>query len=343
MVTKFITHRLSVEGVEVPVISTVLNGDDIIGTIKTRWDIGRHNYIVSPGLYAVGNPGKEDVVLVTANYKLTFDYVRKNLKDINAWILVLDTKGVNVWCAAGKGTFGTEELIKRIRLHLSDKIISHKKIIVPQLGAVGVSAYKIKSETGFNVIYGPVKASDIITFIRSGYRATPQMREVKFPLIDRIKLIPVELSFGKYYLLGVLALFFILSGLNKNGYNIDLAWNTGSKAVLNLMVAYLAGTTLTPILLPYIPFKSFSLKGIVSALLCVVPLYFTGILGYRPIEISSWILLICGISSFLAMNFTGSSTYTSLSGVQKEMKQFVPVQIISVAAGLVGWITLRFF
>jgi len=32
----------------------------------------------------------------------------------NLWILILDTKGVNVWCAAGKGTFGTEELVFRI-------------------------------------------------------------------------------------------------------------------------------------------------------------------------------------------------------------------------------------
>jgi CO dehydrogenase/acetyl-CoA synthase gamma subunit (corrinoid Fe-S protein) len=53
-------------------------------------------------------------VLVSANYKLTFDSVRKNLNAFDCWLLILDTKGVNVWCAAGKGTFGTDELVSRI-------------------------------------------------------------------------------------------------------------------------------------------------------------------------------------------------------------------------------------
>lgn len=342
MTNNYIINNLTVGAYQIPVITTELNVEDLLGTIKIRWDIGRQHYTVNPGLYAVGNPGKEDVVLVTANYKLTFDHVRKNLKGVNAWILVLDTKGVNVWCAAGKGTFGTDELIKRIKFHLSDDIISHKKIIVPQLGAVGISAYKIKSETGFNVIYGPVKASDIISFIRSGYKATDEMREVKFSVIERIKLIPVELVFGKYYLLGMLAVFFILSGLNKSGYTIDMAWSVGSKAVLNLLISYIAGTTLTPILLPYIPFKSFSLKGLTVVLLCAVPLYSTGMLGERPVEIGAWLLLMGSIASFLAMNFTGSSTFTSLSGVQKEMKRYVPLQLGSAGLGLVSWIILRF-
>jgi len=66
----------------------------------------RMSYAISPGLYAVGNPTKESDVFVSANYKLSFDVLRRELKGFNAWILVLDTKGINVWCAAGKGTFG---------------------------------------------------------------------------------------------------------------------------------------------------------------------------------------------------------------------------------------------
>ena len=66
-----------------------------------RWSIGRNNYKIEPGIYALGSPDKNSEVLVTANYKLSFDTLRKNLTGLNVWILVLDTKGINVWCAAG--------------------------------------------------------------------------------------------------------------------------------------------------------------------------------------------------------------------------------------------------
>ena len=84
------------------------------------------SYKISPGLYAVGNPDHTSPVLVSANYKLTFDKMRKELSELDCWLLILDTKGINVWCAAGKGTFGTNELVRRISKTRLSKIVSHK-------------------------------------------------------------------------------------------------------------------------------------------------------------------------------------------------------------------------
>ena len=39
------------------------------------------------------------------------------------------------------------------------------------------------------------------------------------------------------------------------------------------------------------------------------------------IEALAWMLIIPAISSYLAMNFTGASTYTSLSGVKKDINE----------------------
>ena len=111
-----------------------------------------------PGLYAVGEPDRESDVFVTANYKLSFDILRRELKGLNAWIIVLDTKGINVWCAAGKGTFGTNELINRINEINLHNVVSHRRIIIPQLGAVGVNARIVHQRTGFRVYFGPVHA-----------------------------------------------------------------------------------------------------------------------------------------------------------------------------------------
>jgi acetyl-CoA decarbonylase/synthase complex subunit gamma len=342
MNTHYITGQIETPAGKVEQVSTVWTNKDIFSTIKVRWSVGRMNYTVAPGLYAVGIPDEASDVYVSCNFKLSFDHLRRALHGMNAWVLVLDTKGINVWCAAGKGTFGTKELAFRIKEHQLDKIVNHKKVIVPQLGATGVAAHTVKEETGFRVIYGPVRAEDIPAFVADRYKATPEMREVKFNLWDRMKLIPVELTYGKYYLILIPAVFFILAGLNAHGFSVDSSWNNGGKAIVNLIVAYLAGCVLTPILLPFIPFKRFSLKGLVVGWLMAVLLLYFGFLGTNIFEMISWFLIIGGISSFIAMNFTGSSTFTSLSGVQKEMKLSLPIQICGTALGFIGWIVTRF-
>jgi acetyl-CoA decarbonylase/synthase complex subunit gamma len=334
----YITGKVSISGATIPAVSPVLTAYDMMDTILVRWNIGRMNYKVQPGLYAIGSPDSSSDVFVTCNFKLTFDQVRKALEGMNAWILVLDTRGINVWCAAGKGTFGTKELVNRIKKTGLESIVSHRRLILPQLGATGVSAHEVKSQSGFRVIYGPVRAEDIAAFMKNGMKATDEMRRVRFRLADRIKLIPVELSYGKYWVFIVPAVFFLLSGINPHGYSIDLAISGGLRALLILLVSYLAGLVMTPILLPWIPFRRFSLKGLVCGWSATLILFFFGFTGNNVLEIISWFLISGGLASFLGMNWTGSSTFTSLSGVQKEMKTALPMQIIMAAAGLVLFI-----
>ncbi len=118
---------------DVPVVKTTLLLSDRIGSWKARWTIGRMRYTVPPGLYAVGNPTDKSPVFVSANYKMSFDRLRSVLGEIDAWLMVIDTKGINVWCAAGKRTFGTEEMVRRIKAVRLDEVVSHRRLIVPQL------------------------------------------------------------------------------------------------------------------------------------------------------------------------------------------------------------------
>jgi hypothetical protein len=300
-----------------------------------RWGINRDNYRVNPGLYAIGTPGPDSDVFVTANYKLTFDNLRKNLASVDGWILVLDTKGINVWCAAGKGTFGTRELVNRIRSVSLEKIVNHKKLILPQLGATGIAAHKVKEETGFNVHYGPVRAADLKKFIADGYRADKIMRRVTFGFVDRIKLIPNDFIYGKFYLLGAIAVLFLVSGLSRDGISYKNFSGAGGPAIVRVFLAYLAGIVFTPMFLPYIPGRHFSVKGFISGALMFLIIILLNSSADNIIEIISWFLIITAISSFLAMNFTGSSTFTSLSGVKKEMKISLPFQIAFTLSGII--------
>ncbi len=326
---------ISVSDTTVPVVLDYLGYKDYLGAIMVRWGINRNNYRVNPGLYAVGKPNESSDVFVTANYKLTFDHVRKNLYGIDGWILVLDTKGVNVWCAAGKGTFSTNELVKRIRSVSLDKVVAHRRIILPQLGATGVAAHKVKEQTAFNVHYGPVRSSDIQKFVGNGYRADKEMRKVTFNLSDRVKLIPNDFMYGKYYLLGAMVIVLLLSGLSGKGLSVADFSTNGLTAIVNVLFAYMSGIIMTPVLLPFIPARHFSIKGFYTGSMVYLILFVLDFTGDSLLENFSWFFIITAISSFLAMNFTGSSTYTSLSGVKKEMKFSLPLQIAFAALGVV--------
>jgi len=328
---------------EIPRVSATLNFADRLGSAKSRWGIGRMHYIVEPGLYAAGYPTAESPVLVTANYKMSFDQLRSQLKGIDAWIMVLDTKGINVWCAAGKKTFSTEEIVNRLAAVRLKEIVSHRRLVVPQLGAPGVSAHEVKSRSGFRVVYGPVRAEDVPEFLAAGMKATPQMRKVRFDFHDRVVLIPVELVMASKYLLLVSVGLFILAGLGTGGYSVQRGMAIGRQSVLLLVIGYLAGTILPPALLPWLPGRAFSLKGVWVGL--VVALAVVGYSLNNPgvftnqFSVVAWLLILPAVASFLAMNFTGASTYTSLSGVRREIRIAVPIQAVSAALGLGLWMT----
>ncbi|MCX6243420.1 MAG: mercury methylation corrinoid protein HgcA [Bacteroidetes bacterium] len=342
MLTSYIHGEIETPVGPLPRIATKWTHLDRWGALKTRWSVGRMKYRVRPGIYAVGNPDRDSRVFVTGNFKLSFDHLRRNLEGLNCWILVIDTKGINVWCAAGKGSFGTKEVVRRIRIHHLAQLVDQRKLILPQLSAPGVSAHEVRKMTGFTVVYGPVLARDIRAFLDAGLKASDEMRQVNFPLFERLKLIPVDIFYGKQYMLIVPLVFLALSGLNPQGYSFDLALNSGWKPVVNLFSGYLAGCALTPALLPWIPFRRFSIKGVVTGWFVAVPLLLAGTLGISLMEKVSWFLMMGGLSSFMAMNFTGSTTFTSLSGVQKEMKTALPAQIAMASLGLAGWIITRF-
>lgn len=298
---------------------------DRFASWKARWGVNRLAYRIKPGVYALGGPSAVSPVFASANYKLSFDALRRNLKDLDAWLLVLDTKGINVWCAAGKGTFGTLELTRSIRETRLEKLVSHRSITLPQLGAPGVSAHRVKAYTGFTVTYGPARAEDIREFLRLGSRTTPEMRKVRFGFIDRIVLAPVQLViFGKY-LLPLSVLLYLA------GFKADAALTAG---------ALLAGGVILPALLPWLPGRSFSVKSGLAGLAVTASL--APVLELDPYQFCANALIYAAAASFIGMDFTGASTYTSLSGVKKEMRAALPAQALALLAGLAMLAAKRF-
>ncbi len=331
----------------IPRVSPSLRTEDRIGTIKARIGVGRMVYTVDPGLYALGEPDRNSPVLVTANYKMSFDSLRGALLGRSAWILVLDTKGINVWCAAGKGTFGTEELVLRIAAVGLKNIVEHKDIILPQLGAPGVAAHLVKKLSGFRVHYGPIRAHDLPAYLDAGMKATRQMRTKTFSLKERAVLIPIELVGTLRTAAIIIPIMFLVSGFLGSKDFVPNLLKDGVFTAAAVLSAVFAGAVLTPLLLPYLPGRAFSVKGFSAGFFTALLLLFLrgidmgslhGVLGG-----SAWVLMMSAVSAYLAMNFTGASTYTSLSGVKKEMRWALPVQIGAGISGICLWLLSGFF
>ena len=330
----------------VPQVSSSLAWADHLGTFKARWGAGRMNYQINPGLYALGNPDAHSPVLVSANYKMSFDRLREALPGRDAWILVLDTKGINVWCAAGKGTFGTSELVNRIQSSDLSRVVSHRKLILPQLAAPGVAAHLVKKLSGFSVIYGPIEARDLPVFLAGGMKATSDLRRKTFTLWERFVLIPVEFVIAMEKAIIIMPILFLAGGFLRPGNFWTNALDYGLYSALALFVGLLAGTVLTPLLLPWLPGRAFAVKGfgigLLSALGWAALRHRTWDTWTGLLETVAWLLIIPAVAAYLAMNFTGASTYTSLSGVKKEIRLALPFQIGACVLGLLIWLGALF-
>ena len=295
-----------------------------------RWGINRMGHRVEPGLYQLGDPTPASPVFASANYTLSFDAVRSSLAGFDAYILVLDTKGINVWCAAGKGTFGTGELVNRIENTGLAGIVTHRKIIVPQLGAPGISAHEVQRRSGFRVEYGPVRARDLAEYLKTG-KATPEMRMVEFPVRDRVVLSPVELVQVALPTIVIAAVLWFLAG---------------PVAALAAIAAVIAGTVLFPVLLPFIPTQDFSTKGLLLGGIVAIPFAIAFVstpalpVWAALIAALTPLLIMPAVTAYLALNFTGSTTFTSRTGVRKGIFRYVPVMAVMAVAGIILGIVL---
>ncbi len=326
----------------VPQVSRDLGRSDRLGAARVRMGFGRDDYRVRPGLYALGTPGEDSPVLVTANYKLTFDHLRSSVGALEAWLVVADTRGVNVWCAAGEGTFCAEEIARVVTESRLAEIVAHRVLVLPQLGGPGVAAHRLKGSCGFRAVFGPVRAADIPAFLAAGMRADAAMREVTFTLRERAVLVPEQLSLlrDRRVLLaaaGILA----ASGMGRGGFSPRRAARGGGPVLGAALLALLAGGVATPLALPRLPGRAFSAKGAVAGGVAAAGAALLLRRRLSPAERLALLAAVPSAASYVAMNFTGSSAITSPSGVEHETRRALPLQAVALVLGAAAWVASR--
>jgi hypothetical protein len=158
------------------------------------------------------------------------------------------------------------------------------------------------------------------------HQATPEMRRVRFSLSDRLTLIPVEVvAVLLPTLIAAIALFFVSS----------------LRPAVGAITAVLAGVVLFPILLPWLPTHNFSTKGLILGGVVALPF---AVATFQSMPSAAWwwriggaltyLLAMPPVTAFLALNFTGSTTFTSKTGVKCEMYAYIPTMAWMFGAGI---------
>ncbi len=140
------------------------------------------------GLYTIGRPGPDSPVLVTCNFYTTVRRLMRRLRKdaVDAWLVVADSKGVNVWCAAGGDEFNTHTVVSALKTCGIDERVKHRHLVLPPLGAPAIVPDVIHEQTGWSCHWGPVYAEDIAQYLANGRRRDERMKRVTYDWRERL-------------------------------------------------------------------------------------------------------------------------------------------------------------
>jgi hypothetical protein len=120
----------------------------------------------------------------------------------------------------------------------------------------------------------------------------------------------------------------------------------GPVAALAAIAAVFTGTVVFPVLLPFLPTKDFSVKGLILGAVVALPFAYTfGMNAAMPtwaavLGAATPLLVMPAVVAYLALNFTGCTTFTSRTGVKKEIFRYVPFMTVMAVAGSLAGIAL---
>ncbi|HEX7555096.1 MAG TPA: hypothetical protein VF338_00625, partial [Leptolinea sp.] len=93
--------------------------------------------------------------------------------------------------------------------------------------------------------------------------------------------------------------------------------------------------------------REFSLKGFVLGAVVMLPFLFskfnatTGAYWQGVLGILALLLVFPAVTAFISLNFTGSTPFTSKTGVRLEMNRYIPIMAWSFGIGIIITIVLR--
>ena len=294
---------------------------------------------IEPGVYKSGNPNRDSPIIVTANYDYTYIKVMRNIKKIDAWVLCVDSNGINVWCAARGNDFGNDQLIEAIKATGIQNFTKNNTLILPQLSAGGVAIPQLRMNSKqfpYKIKYGPVWSKDIPSYLKDKPGKKPEkMKLANFTISHRTRAFITHTTFlfrkiFLYPIFGLLVILIALNGVNKLWWVLELtAWIV----ITNAIIAYL---------FPLSRFtRKFVYKSIFFGTLNVIILSLVNLSIQNSIFKVLWsTIFYFWISFFSTMSFSGYTMATSPREIQIEYPVFRKINltllIISILCLVIG-------
>jgi hypothetical protein len=299
---------------------------------------------LDPGIYKSGNPTESSPIIVTANYEFTYIKVMRDLKGIDAWVLCVDSNGINVWCAARGNDFGNNQLIEAVEATGIERLTAKKTVILPQLSAGGVATPELQKKSNnfpFRVVYGPVWSKDLPEFLEKRPARKPdRMKLAKFTLKHRFRGFITHTTFllRKIFMLPLISLFVLFLILDSLNVTAKLWW------VGELLLWIVTANFIITFTYPIANFtRRFIIKGIFFGTLNVFILGLISYLFHNSIIFTLLnISFFFWVSFFSTMSLSGYTMATSPSEIQEEYpifsilnKVLLTISLISLVIGIV--------
>lgn len=152
------------------VIVKNIGKDFILPLLVTRQDIytdPQKPVQVEAKIYEIGRPRRDSPVMVTTNFSITYFTVAGEIEasKVPSYLICTDAEGMSVLTAWAAEKFTAEKITDVLKTSGIDKMIDHKKIVIP--GYVSVLSGKLEELSGWEVAVGPKEASGIPVFLRN--------------------------------------------------------------------------------------------------------------------------------------------------------------------------------
>ena len=289
----------------------------------------RRTFSLAPGLYYTGAAYVVTApLLVTCNYHLTVFTLWRILRKRQIRLLVVDTRGINVWCSSGKGRFSAAEIIKQLARYKKNQLTNEEKLtlILPKLSLSGVSLSELKKLQIIPRI-GPIYAKELPVYLDEQPWKDRKTDVYRFNLADRLfTLGPALVQFLFYGIFIFLGLFI---------------WNyffpTGIHWQIFPIMASIAFFYV--ILFPLLPTKKFAIKGLTLFGLMGAGFILYDLLfrqgAFDFLRMLFYLTFLAGANLFYALAYTGNSGVSNYSLVKREIGTFLPLTFLCFLGALI--------
>jgi ubiquinone/menaquinone biosynthesis C-methylase UbiE len=293
---------------------------------------------IEPGIYPSGDPKRDSPIIVTANYEYTYIKVMRDIKKLDAWILCVDSNGINVWCAARGNDFGNAQLLEAVEATGIQYVTDKRILILPQLSAGGVAVPMLpkKSEKfPFKVKYGPVWSKDLPQYIKDNPARKPDsMKLANFSISHRFRagITHTTFLFRKIFVYPIITLLLLFMGLNFFTDMSDKFWWLGEFCLSIMITSFFIS-----LMFPLSEFtRCFIKKGLFFGTINILLLG-----GLAWIFHQSIILLLFNfvfyfwIAFFSTMSFSGYTMSTNPREIQDTYSLFTIINLILLVVSVV--------